>query len=175
MELLYEKLPVWVYPYPFAKQINPFLYSFISSLNVESNSYKRNKSQNLIRHIKNKNFHIKNKNVEVLVEWITNIINRDGERLAFANGTKIPLECTELWSVLYNTNDEVTPHSHMGYRYTFSYYVKSHEKSSPLVFTTSGYEIYPEEGDLIIFDAAFSHHVPPNQCDNRCVLVGNYI
>lgn len=175
MKLINERLPVWIYQYPFADDINPILYSFITSLSIESKFYKRNKSQNLIRHIKNKNLYYRNKNMEVLVKWITKIINRDGERLAYADGTKIPLECTELWSVLYNIGDEVTPHSHMGYRYTFSYYVKSPERSSPLVFTTSGYEIYPKEGQLIIFDAAFMHHVPPNKCDDRCVLVGNFI
>ena len=57
--------------------------------------------------------------------------------------------------------------------YAFVYFVNSPKGSSPLVFTTSGKRIKPEEGKILIFPPQLFHHVPKNKCDGRITLSGN--
>ena len=47
--------------------------------------------------------------------------------------------------------------------------------SSPLVFPTSGHEVKAEEGKVVIFESRLRHTITPNQCEERCILAGNFV
>jgi hypothetical protein len=59
--------------------------------------------------------------------------------------------------------------------FSFVYYVTTPEGSSPLVFPTSGHEVKAEEGKVVIFESRLRHTIPPNQCEERCILAGNFV
>tara|TARA_Y100001970_G_C14138135_1_gene805533 strand:- start:369 stop:911 length:543 start_codon:yes stop_codon:yes gene_type:complete len=79
-----------------------------------------------------------------------------------------------MWFAKYNKGDYTLKHTHMNYAsYAFVYFVNSPKGSSPLVFTTSGKRIKPEEGKIVIFPPQLFHHVPKNKSDGRITLSGN--
>ena len=43
------------------------------------------------------------------------------------------------------------------------------------MFTNTKKKIQPVEGVVVLFDGVMRHHVPPNNCEDRVVLVGNII
>ena len=59
---------------------------------------------------------------------------------------------------------------------SWTYYLKTSPNTEPFVFVgqEKEYEIYPEEGDLIIFPSVMNHRVSVSQTDDeRIVIVGN--
>ena len=54
------------------------------------------------------------------------------------------------------------------------YYVNTPKGSSPLIFEAGNKKIDPKEGYLILFPAWLTHFVPPNKCEGRSVIVGNF-
>ncbi len=107
--------------------------------------------------------------LKVILEWIRNLIfsldfNRDPQRVVN------PPFC---WLAKYNKGDYTMKHRHMPSTLSFVYFVKSPKGSSPLVFTTSGKRISPEEGKVVIFPGNTWHHVPKNKCYDRLTFAGN--
>ncbi len=88
---------------------------------------------------------------------------------------KDDITCPEIWGVSYKKGDQTTAHSHLPSLFSFVYYVNVPDKSSPLYFNYSKETIEPQEGDCVIFDAALTHSVPVCECDDRCVVSGNFI
>ena len=84
-----------------------------------------------------------------------------------------PLKIRTFWISKYGHRDFTISHNHRPSSYSFVYFVNCPKGSSPLIFTTSGKRIKPEEGKVIIFPGNVFHHVPKNRCDNRIVLAGN--
>ena len=114
--------------------------------------------------------------VTSLVDWIHKKICSDI--------VDIPLVCSEAWGVIYDDGDYINAHTHKqgdiidcstpNY-FSFVYYVNVPEGSSPLVFPTSGYELYPEPGKMVIFESRLRHAIPPNGGSGRSIIVGNFI
>ena len=79
-----------------------------------------------------------------------------------------------LWGVNYHKGDYTILHNHCPSTFSFVYYVKASEGSSPLVFSDIGYELLPKENDLIIFPSHLNHGVPSQTNDaERIVISGN--
>ena len=90
--------------------------------------------------------------------------------------TKPPLYTSECWGAVYGEGEETKVHSHWPYLWSWCYYVKAPEGSSPLVFPETKPTICfePNEGDLIIFSSLAKHSVPPCKCkDKRIMIAGN--
>ena len=114
--------------------------------------------------------------VTSLVDWIHKKICYDI--------VDIPLVCSEAWGVIYDDGDYINAHTHKqgdlidcstpNY-FSFVYYVNVPKGSSPLVFPTSGYELYPEPGKMVIFESRLRHAIPPNGGSGRSIIVGNFI
>ena len=102
--------------------------------------------------------------VKLLFRWILQLL---------PDGANIEIGIEEFWIANYGQGDFTVNHHHHPCLYSFVYFVQSPKGSSPLVFTTSGRRIKPDEGKLVLFPASVLHHVPKNRCDDRIVLAGN--
>ena len=80
------------------------------------------------------------------------------------------------WGASYTIGQYTDEHAHWPCLYSWCYYVKAPEGSSPLVFPETKPVICfePEEGDLIIFSSLARHSVPPCTCkEKRIMIAGN--
>ena len=91
-----------------------------------------------------------------------------------------PTKCrtSDCWGVLYKKNDFAVAHAHWPNIWSWGYYVKVPQGSSPLVFPEGkegNYYVFPQVGDLVIFPAWVKHEVPPSAVDEDRMLVGGNI
>ena len=91
-----------------------------------------------------------------------------------------PTKCrtSDCWGVLYKKNDFAVAHAHWPNIWSWGYYVKVPQGSSPLVFPEGkegNYYVFPQVGDLVIFPAWVKHEVPPSAFDEDRMLVGGNI
>ena len=91
-----------------------------------------------------------------------------------------PIKCrtSDCWGVLYKKNDFAVAHAHWPNIWSWGYYVKVPQGSSPLVFPEGkegNYYVFPQVGDLVIFPAWIKHEVPPSAVDEDRMLVGGNI
>lgn len=79
------------------------------------------------------------------------------------------------WYVVYKKNSRQNWHDHVtgaengGIVLSAVYYAKVDDKSSPLVFLTTGNQLYkfqPKQQQLILFDSRLRHCVPENDSDD---------
>ena len=88
--------------------------------------------------------------------------------------TPAPLYTSECWGAVYTQGQETKVHNHWPYLWSWCYYVKTPDGSSPLVFPESKMMFEPNEGELIIFSSLAKHYVPPCSCeDKRIMIAGN--
>ena len=156
-----ENLYMYEYLCPFAEDINPHLLELLLKEDVEVNSP---------LHIKAKStgweLDRRHEAVNHLVRWVHD---------SLMEIEKLPLVCPEVWGVVYNEGDSTECHSHFPSVMSFTYYVNAPEGSSPLVFPGSGTEVEAQAGKVVVFESRLRHEVPPNKCDGRCVIAGNFI
>ena len=171
--MIRENLELYQYEYPFFDKVNSKIQTFIKSLEHDSHPIHVGDQSN-IRWIKNYQLNIKNREVDIIVNWITELVNRDCFRPRLDSGF-IRLRCPEIWGINYEKGGYLKHHSHDGYAYTFSYVVSMSKRSSPIIFTTSGRKVNQKEGQLIIFDSRLKHRVSHNKVEGKCVLAGNFI
>ena len=82
----------------------------------------------------------------------------------------------DCWGALYRKGHYIKTHHHWPSALSWTYYLKTSPNTEPFVFVgqEKEYEIYPEEGDLIIFPSVMNHRVSVSQTDDeRIVIVGN--
>ena len=172
--MIRENLELYQYEYPFYDRVNSKIQTYIKSLDYNSAPH-RTLGQSKIRWMKNSQLNIVSREVGIVVNWITEIVNRDCCRLNLGDGSRIKLKCSEIWGVDYDKGSHLGTHSHGGYAYTFSYGVSVPKRSSTLIFPTSGRRVKQKEGQLVVFDSRLKHRVPCNKDEGRCILVGNFI
>tara|TARA_B100000131_G_C17817849_1_gene492467 strand:+ start:37 stop:585 length:549 start_codon:yes stop_codon:yes gene_type:complete len=116
----------------------------------------------------------KTKSMQLIENWVKSLLERRSSIFFSAPREHDARININMWFAKYNKGDYTLKHTHMDYAtYAFVYFVNSPKGSSPLVFTTSGKRIKPEEGKIIIFPPQLFHHVPKNKCDGRITLSGN--
>ena len=91
-----------------------------------------------------------------------------------------PTKCrtSDCWGVLYKKKDFAVAHAHWPNIWSWGYYVKVPQGSSPLVFPEGkegNYYVFPKVGDLVIFPAWIKHEVPPSAAEEDRMLVGGNI
>ena len=91
-----------------------------------------------------------------------------------------PIKCrtSDCWGVLYKEKDFAVAHAHWPNIWSWGYYVKVPQGSSPLVFPEGkegNYYVFPQVGDLVIFPAWVKHEVPPSAVEEDRMLVGGNI
>ena len=85
-----------------------------------------------------------------------------------------PLILNNIWGQWYRKGDFQVAHTHYPFQWSFVYYVNTPKGSSPLVFTTSKKKVAAKAGNMVIFPSWVRHQVPPNKCEGRSVIAGNF-
>mgnify|MGYP003121899320 CR=1 FL=1 len=169
VQFIDEKLFVDEFYYPDANIMNPLLYNVVTSLPElqmkPGGVTGRMTWRDLHRH------HIPE--IDKLLSWVTGII-RQSVGSVYQTLDLNP-QIKELWGVYYEEGTGITRHHHLPYTHTFVYYVNAPEGSSPLVFTTSGHQLKPEAGKLVMFDSRLMHECPLNRARGRCIISGNFV
>ena len=115
-------------------------------------------------------WNLMNDNIIMILEWVVEEITQN-----YDGFEKFTFHGVENWFARYGEGDYGKRHRHMTAPFSYVYFINTPPGSSPLVFPTSNTSIEAEAGKLVIFPGDMIHEVPPNQCENRCVLVGNLI
>ena len=114
--------------------------------------------------------------VKIILKWIQNLIREDKHWFdAEKELNNDSLFEISSWLAWYNKGEETWKHDHKQALLAYVYFVHSPPGSSPLVFSTSGKKVKPEEGRVVIFPGSMHHHVPKNNCNDRITLAGNII
>ena len=78
------------------------------------------------------------------------------------------------WGGIYEEQGEANAHSHVPYYYSFVYYLKTTDQSSPMIFQGNNDLIIPvAEYLLLFFSSEQVHYVPPNKGGDRVFIAGN--
>lgn len=108
-----------------------------------------------------------------LVDWIETSFS-DCQLDTFNKQTDFKLN--SLWGMIYKSGDYAIEHNHLPSFFSFVYFVKSNNFSSPLIFKASSTYIKPEIGKLIFFPSHLLHYVPiQNIEDERITISGNIL
>ena len=83
------------------------------------------------------------------------------------------LRLEEVWGTTFKKGDNIVPHNHMPFAWTWIFYVNTPVGSSPLVFSDSKHTVEVAKGKLLIFEGRLQHEVPECTVDGRCILSGN--
>ena len=80
------------------------------------------------------------------------------------------------WSLYYNSNSFVIPHTHFPHAMSFGYYINVPIGSSPFTLMQNNKEdmdFYPKEGQLFVFVSSIQHVVNPSPVAGRMMLAGD--
>lgn len=79
-----------------------------------------------------------------------------------------------LWGMIYRDGEHAIAHHHIPAYFSFVYFVKVSDLSSPLIFKASSTYIKPEIGKLILFPSYLLHYVPEQTGnEERISIAGN--
>jgi len=159
-----EKLLIKEYFYPSYRKNNPIFESII--LKEKKIEFARCHAQMTQRNIRSRE-------LRDLILWIVNITYDNMVKPYEYISSAYNLQCHINWGLICDQGDGLEEHRHTPAQFSFVYYIKCPKGSSPLVFTTSGHEVKPEPGKLVVFDSGLLHKVPPNNCNGRYSFVGN--
>ena len=162
--LLSEQTKIHIHQYPFAETLNPILHKIImdradredmgaimtdyESFEVPEFEKIGNYALNLIRGW----------------EWSLDTPVRRND----------PLTLYNIWGQWYRKGDFQIAHTHYPNQWSFVYFVNTPRGSSPLVFSRSKKKVAAKAGNMVIFPAWVRHQVPPNKCQERSVVAGNF-
>tara|TARA_B100000287_G_scaffold259429_1_gene244026 strand:- start:210 stop:725 length:516 start_codon:yes stop_codon:yes gene_type:complete len=149
--------------YPFAEKLNPILHEIIIKRSYREDMGAIMTDWNI--------FDIPE--FQKIGDFATNII-RGWSRDIYTPARKHGLRLNNLWGQWYRKGDYQVSHAHQPNQWSFVYYVNVPKGSSPLVFTESRKKIYPREGMILIWPSWIRHEVPPNKCEGRSIIAGNY-
>ena len=108
-----------------------------------------------------------------LLDWITECFGQC-DLLSFKRQTEYKLN--SLWGMIYKKGEHARPHDHLPSYFSFVYFVKVDETSSPLIFEASSTYIKPEPGKIVLFPSHLKHYVPEQTSDcERITIAGNII
>ena len=127
-----------------------------------------------------------------MTEWRTHLKNDHFWKIANAAlylcqegmKTKYPLEIGDCWGALYTKGDHTLSHHHFPFVWSFVYYVKVSDNTSPILFENVEHPkdksfmtmpIYPKKGDLFIFPSVLRHSVPEQETDDERIMVAGNI
>ena len=158
-----EKAKIHIDDYPFAEKLNPILHRII----VE----KSNKEDFGAVMTDWESFDVRE--FKLIGDYATNLI-KGWNREIYTPTRPFGLKLNNIWGQWYRKGDYQISHAHYPYQWSFVYYVNTPKGSSPLVFTETRKKIYPKAGQMIIFPSWIRHEVPPNKCEGRSIVAGNF-
>lgn len=106
-----------------------------------------------------------------LIDKITTIT----DKLVYV-GEDFKNELKHCWSAIYKNGHYTVPHTHTPSHFSFIYYLKADNESSPLIFDEVDFSLYPQDDMLVIFPSYLTHSVPTqNIGEDRICLAGNIV
>ena len=169
-----ENLYVIVEKHPYSGSLNSKLLSDLNKFDYteDESSHKPTNVRAIQRSI---GYSERTKSMNILLDWIFQVLDKNNN-VSFTKGAyeHNGKPTANIWAARYNKDQYTLSHGHYPFAlYGFVYFLKSPQGASPLVLTTSGKKIKPEEGSVVIFPANLYHHVPKNKCEDRVVIAGN--
>ena len=98
--------------------------------------------------------------------------------------TKYPLEIADCWGALYTKGEHTVEHHHWPFTWSFVYYIKVSDSTSPIVFhnvlnpqdqSFVNMPIQPKKNDMFIFPSTLRHSVPAQESEEERVMVAGNI
>jgi len=84
------------------------------------------------------------------------------------------LNMASCWGGIYEKNGKALSHNHIPFYYSFVYYLKTSDQSSPMIFEgNDNLSISVRDDLLLFFSSGQYHHVPPNKGEDRIFIAGN--
>ena len=160
-----EKVKVYIEKHPYHESINKKILEESLYFSYSSGQLNRDGGVSNVKAKKTEGRRISSKSIEIIYEWVLNIVNNDFRNWKFV--------VDNAWMASYNEGEFTVAHNHRPAAFSFVYFIKCPKGSAPLVLTTSGKRIKAEEGKLVLFPGNMIHHVPKNKCHGRMVLAGN--
>ena len=119
------------------------------------------------------------KEIDLLISWIRNILPEIS--IKFASRVKEDsygyninaFKIVDCWGVTYNKGESLREHCHFPFTLSFTYAVKLPHGSSSIFIENK--KVQMKEGDCVFFLSSDYHKVKRNNCDGRCVIVGNIL
>ncbi len=163
-----ENLNVLVEYHPYHENLNKKILQDSLEFNFvdPEQSRQRGGSSSNVRALQTIEDVITSKSIDLIYEWIVNLIRKEYRGWNYRVGSS--------WLARYDKGNYAVSHDHIPAAFSFVYFVKCPKGSAPLVFTTSGKRIKPEEGRVVLFPGNLIHHVPKNKCDDRITYAGNF-
>ena len=160
------QINVGVFQYPYAEKINPILHNTIKE-NLD------------LEHIGTRQTHwnCRSREFKIIGDYVEGLLKNGymGNIVFDESSVQGPLVLLSLWGMWYDNGIYQESHHHTPAHWSFVYYVNTPKGSSPLVFDSGcNKKIYPKSGDVVIFPGWLKHHVPPNKCEGRTSVVGNF-
>ena len=156
-----EKCRIVIEEYPFADILKQKLL-----VDMES-TYFTNPQSDVIR-AQMTSYETHSENISRLTSWIRTLIMEN-------YNIKDRLEFYNCWFVKYGMGDYNTTQFHHPGSFSFVYFIQTPRGSSPLVFEHSKTKLHLKAGEVIVFPAWIRHYVPPNRCEGRSIVAGNFM
>ena len=151
---------VGVFQYPFSEKVNPILHNTIRcNLDVED------------RGTRQTHWNCRSREFDLISNYAFSLL-KDGSMGDIRTDVEGEYVLLSLWGMWYNKGEYQEIHDHIPAHWSFVYYVNTPKGSSPLVFDNK--KIYPKSGDLVMFPGWLRHRIPPNKCEGRTSVVGNF-
>ena len=163
-----SKIEVYKHQYPHADKINPILHQFICD-----NSFSEDRK---VKGTKQTPFFYKPlyelKEFKLIADYTKSLIMN--KEIYKSDIMEWKLELLTWWAMLSDKGSFQNYHTHLPNHWSFVYYTNTPPGSSPIIFSPGNKKINPKDGDLIIFPAHLEHKVPPNKCNGRTCVIGNF-
>jgi hypothetical protein len=130
-------------------EIGHHLHSTLESIICKTGDEWKRRLSVVQANITNLNMHHRHESFNQICDIVITYAEKMGS-------TPIKCRASDCWGVLYNKNDFAVAHAHWPNIWSWGYYVKVPQGSSPLVFPEGkegNYYVFPQVGDLVIFPA----------------------
>lgn len=159
-----EKLAVVEFRHPDPEKLCDLLYDYVKDL--PKNGYEPSVNASMSE----RRIHEQQNPILMdLLLWIQKVITNNTHIF----GKEGCLRLEEVWGTTFKKGDNIVPHNHMPFAWTWIFYVNAPEGSSPIIFSESKHTLQVEKGKLIIFEGRLQHEVPICTVDGRCIVSGN--
>jgi hypothetical protein len=168
-----HKTKLYIYYYPYAEKVKPILHPWIlQNSETWDKGARKTFGSNLFDH------YSPPKEMNLITDYVSNLLcNLPKDYYTPVNS--VPQHrnfvLRDLWGQYYSKGDFQETHNHVPYHWSWVYYVNVPKGSSPMIFDDpSGKKVYPKEGMVALFPSYLWHFVPPNKCEERSMIVGNF-
>ncbi len=170
------KSKIYTSAYPYAEKVNPILHEWIMKA---ADTWDKGTRKTSGWSVKECYEHNPPKELKLITDYIHSLISALGKdyytpSIGDQGWNNCKLVLHHLWGQYYNKGDFQESHFHVPFHWSFCYWVNTPRGSSPMIFTDNNKKVPAIAGTTAIFPSYLWHHIPPNKCIERSVIVGNF-